>query len=162
MTDTDGKTQAVETIKELIEGIDTCVIATHTPDGGIVSRPMAVQDRDFDGDLWFMTSRDSDLVEQITADAQVNVTFVGRGTWVSLRGRAELVEDPQRKEELADALTSAFLQADPKSPEAALIQVNTEAGEYWSSEGAKTMFSMIKARVTGERPDAGKNDTVEL
>lgn len=102
---------------------------------------MGVQDKDFDGDLWFMTSRDSDLVEQITANDQVNVTFVGKGTWVSLRGRAELVEDPQRKEELASALTGAFLQADPKSPEAALIRVNTEAGEYWSSEGVKTVLS---------------------
>lgn len=162
MGNTDGKTQAVETIKELIDGIGTCVIATHTADGGIVTRPMGVQDKDFDGDLWFMTSRDSDLVEQITANDQVNVTFVGKGTWVSLRGRAELVEDPQRKEELAGALTGAFLQADPKSPEAALIRVNTEAGEYWSSEGAKTVFELIKARVTGDRPDAGKNDTVQL
>ena len=159
MGNTEGKTQAVETIKELIDGIGTCVIATHTADGGIVTRPMGVQDKDFDGDLWFMTSRDSDLVEQITANDQVNVTFVGKGTWVSLRGRAELVEDPQRKEELASALTGAFLQADPKSPEAALIRVNTEAGEYWSSEGAKTVLEIITARAPAARPDAGKTAT---
>ena len=162
MSNTEGKNESVETIKELIDGIDTCMLATHTSGGGIVSRPMAVQDKDFDGDLWFMTNRDSDLVEQITADPQVNVAFEGKGNWVSLRGRAELVEDPEIKKELAGSLTSAFLQADPASPEAALIKVNTEAGEYWSSKGARTVLSMLKARVTGERPDAGDMGTVEL
>ena len=162
MGNTEAKNESVETIKELIDGVNVCMLATHTQDGGIVSRPMSVQDKDFDGDLWFMTSRESDLVAQITADPQVNVAFEGKGTWVSLRGRAELVEDPETKKELADSLTSAFLQTDPASPEAALIRVNTEAGEYWSSKGAVTVLSMLKARVTGERPDAGTSDTVEL
>lgn len=162
MNNTEGKNESVETIKELIGGIHTCMVATHTSDGGIVSRPMGVQDKDFDGDLWFMTNRDSDLVEQITADPQVNVAFEGKGNWISIRGRAELVEDPELKKDLAGSLTSAFLQADPGSPEAALIKVNTEGAEYWSSKGARTVLSMIKARVTGERPDAGDMGTVEL
>lgn len=162
MSNTEGKNESVETIKKLIDGIHTCMVATHTSDGGIVSRPMGVQDKDFDGDLWFMTNRDSDLVEQITANPQVNVAFEGKGNWVSIRGRAELVEDPERKKELAGSLTSSFLQADPASPEAALIKVSTEGAEYWSSKGARTVLSMLKARVTGDRPDAGDMGTVEL
>lgn len=43
------------------------MLITMTEDGQHVSRPMAVQEVEFDGDLWFFTYEDSDKVRQITA-----------------------------------------------------------------------------------------------
>lgn len=154
--------QNVETVKDLIKGARSCLFTTRAADGGLVTRPMAVQKADFDGDLWFYAARDSDKVTQFRADPNVNLGFSENGTWVSLRGRAEIVDDLAIKRELADSLTTAWLQAGPEDPSAALIKVVTDGAEYWSSDGAKTVLSMLRARVTGERPQGGQNESVDL
>lgn len=154
--------QNVETVKDLIKGARSCLFTTRAADGGLVTRPMAVQKADFDGDLWFYAARDSDKVTQFSADPNVNLGFSENGTWVSLRGRAEIVDDLAIKRELADSLTTAWLQAGPEDPSAALIKVVTDGAEYWSSDGAKTVLSMLRARVTGERPQGGQNESVDL
>lgn len=154
--------QNVETVKDLIKGIRTCLFTTRSADGALLSRPMTVQEADFDGDLWFFAARDSAKVSQLSADPQVNLGFAGNGTWVSLRGRAEIVDDIAIKRELADSLTTAWLQAGPEDPSAALIKVVTDGAEYWSSDGTRTALSMLKARVTGERPHGGQNESLDL
>ena len=64
-----------ETLKGLVKDARIGMLTTMTVDGRHVSRPMAVQDVEFDGDLWFFTYSDSDLVEQVRANPQVNVSF---------------------------------------------------------------------------------------
>lgn len=160
--DQQDRDQNIETVKDLIKGARSCLFTTRTGDGALVSRPMAVQEADFDGDLWFFAARDSDKVAQFSADPNVNLGFSENGTWVSLRGRAEIVDDLAIKRELASSLTTAWLQAGPEDPSAALIKVVTDGAEYWSGDGAKTVLSMLKARVTGERPHGGTNESLEL
>ena len=69
--DQDGR----QTVIELVERADSAMLTTMTADGDHVSRPMAVQDVEFDGDLWFFTYSDSDLVAQVRVNPQVNVSF---------------------------------------------------------------------------------------
>ena len=54
-----------ETLKGLIKGARISMLTTMTTDGKHVSRPMAVQDVEFDGDLWFFAYSDSDAVAQV-------------------------------------------------------------------------------------------------
>lgn len=161
MTEQD-RDQDIQTVRELLEGARSCMFTTRAADGGLVSRPMAVQETDFDGDLWFFAAADSDKVSQLRADPNVNLGFAQSGTWVSLRGRAEIVEDPALKREMAGRLTTAWLQAEPEDPSAALIKVVTDGAEYWSGDGARTVLSMLRARVTGQRPHGGQNESVDL
>lgn len=50
---------AVETVRELIKGIEIAMLTTVTKEG-LVSRPMKTQEVEFDGDLWFLTKEDTD------------------------------------------------------------------------------------------------------
>ena len=61
----------VQKIAELAKGIDFAMLTTVDETGAFVSRPMAQQDTDFDGDLWFLSSRDSRKVAHITARPRV-------------------------------------------------------------------------------------------
>ncbi len=66
--------EAIEKIRELIQGIDTAMLTTVSEEG-LVSRPMKTQDIEFDGDLWFLTKKDTDKFHELLQNRQVNVAY---------------------------------------------------------------------------------------
>ncbi len=152
------------TVAELIEGQRIAMLTTTAPDGTLMSRPMALQEVEFDGDLWFFAERSSRKVAQIGVNAQVNVTVGSGSTWVSLTGRARVVEDDAKKRELWNAFVEAWLPGGPDAPEVALIRVDADSAEYWDSPGGRiaTLISFVKAKATGERFEGGENERVDL
>ena len=156
-----------ETVKKLIKDARICMLTTMTADGRHVSRPMAVQDVEFDGDLWFFTYADSDLVEQVRAHPQVNVAFSDddKHAWVSVAGAAEQLDDPARAKELWNPLLKAWFPDGLETPGLTLVKVHADTAEYWESAHSSrivTMLGAVKAAVTGKTPDAGENETVRL
>ena len=75
-------------VAELIKGERFGFLTTITMDGRLTSRPMTLQEVEFDGDLWFFAERDSNPIKHITLSPQVNVGVGSGGSWVSLAGRA--------------------------------------------------------------------------
>jgi len=156
-----------ETVKQLVKDARIAMLTTMTGDGRHVSRPMALQDVEFDGDLWFFTYSDSDLVSQVTANPQVNVSFsdAKQHAWVSIAGAASRVDDRAKAEELWNPLLKAWFPDGLETPNLTLVKVQGETAEYWEaahSSRVVTMLGYAKAAVTGKTPDAGENETVRL
>ncbi len=169
MADTEPGTpqQQREKVKELVADAKICMFTTMTADGRHVSRPMAVQDVEFDGDLWFFAYADSDKAQQIRLHPQVNVAFSDskQHAWVSLSGTAEVVEDRAKAEQLWSPLLKAWFPDGLDTPGLGLIKVNATSAEYWESAHSSrvvTMLGYVKAAVTGKMPDAGENSEVRL
>jgi general stress protein 26 len=133
-------------------------------DGRLTSRPMTLQEVEFDGDLWFFAERGSNPVEHITASPEVNVGVGSGGSWVSLTGDAVVVEDAAKKRELWNSAVEAWFPQGPDSDDVVLIKVQADSAEYWDAPGGRlaTAFSFVKAKVTGERIDGGENEKVDL
>jgi len=166
MADTTEQQQR-EKVKELIKDARICMLATMTSDGRHVSRPMAVQDVEFDGDLWFFAYSDSDLVEQVRAYPQVNVSISDskQNAWVSLSGAAEQVDDPAKAKELWNPILKAWFPDGLETPTLTLVKVHADTAEYWDSAHSSkvvTLLGYVKAAVTGKTPDAGENETVRM
>lgn len=143
------------------------MLTTMTASGQHVSRPMALQQAEFDGDLWFFTFDSSSKIEQIQQFPQVNVSFSNQkdNAWVSLAGPAEHVHDRAKSEELWNPLLKAWFPDGLDTKGLTLIKIHAETAEYWdsaSSSKALELFGTIKAAVTGKQPDAGENKTVDL
>lgn len=151
-------------IIELARGIPYGWLTTVTADGKLVSRPMSPREVTNDGVIWYFAERDSRDAAEIAANSSVGVTLNSGSTFVSFAGTAELVDDPARKDELWDSAVEAWLPEGPQSPNAILIKVTAESGEYWETPGGRiaTIISFVKAKVTGERYDGGENETVTL
>jgi general stress protein 26 len=154
-------------VKQMIADARICMMTTMTADGRHVSRPMALQDVEFDGDLWFFAYADSDLVEQIGSHPQVNVAFsdAKQHNWVSVAGAASRVDDRAKAEELWNPMLKAWFPDGLDTPTLTLVKVHTESAEYWEaahSSKVVTMLGYAKAAVTGKTPDAGENETVRL
>jgi len=161
MAEHDG---GVRRVAELLDGAWFGMFTTTAPDGTLMSRPMALQEVEFDGDLWFYAERGSRKLEHIAAHPQVNVAVSSGSTWVSLTGDAEVVDDLQRKRDLWNAGVEAWFPNGPDAPEVVLIRVDASSAEYWDTPGGRvaSLISFAKAKMTGTRYSGGDNETVEM
>ena len=87
-------------VAELIKGQRFGFLTTTTPEGKLTSRPMALQEVEFDVDLWFFAEQSTEWLPHISRSPQVNVGVGSGGTWVSLTGEAVVVGDVAKKKEL--------------------------------------------------------------
>jgi general stress protein 26 len=152
-------------VAELLKGERFAFLTTRTPDGTLTSRPMTLQEVEFDGDLWFFAERDSNPVKHITLSPQVNVGVGSGGSWVSLTGRATVVDDLAKKRELWNSAVEAWFPDGPDDDDSVvLLKVEGDSAEYWDTPGGRlaTVLSFAKAKLTGERIEGGENEKVEL
>ena len=151
-------------VAELIKGQKFGFLTTTTPEGKLTSRPMALQEVEFDGDLWFFAEQSAEWLTHISRSPQVNVGMGSGGTWVSLTGEAVVVGDVAKKKELWNSGVEAWLPQGPEDPSVVLVKVNGDSAEYWDSPGNRlaTAYSFVKAKVTGDQPDTGDKAVVDL
>ena len=151
-------------VAELIKGERFGFLTTTGPGGMLTSRPMTLQEVEFDGDLWFFAERGAEWVDHIRTSPQVNVGIGSGGTWVSLTGQAAVVDAVAKKKELWNGGVEAWFPQGPEDASVVLIRVDGDSAEYWDSPGGRlaTAFSFVKAKATGERIEGGENEKVDL
>ncbi len=154
----------VTKVAELAKDIRIGMLTTQDGAGNFISRPMAQQEVEFDGDLWFFAERGSRKVQQITANPRVGVTLTSNDTWISLNGSAQVIEDHAKAKELWNTWVEAWMPQGPEDPSVVLIKVSPESAEYWDTPGGRvaSVLSFVKAKVTGQPYDGGENERVTL
>ena len=156
---------AIAKLKELTEGIDFCMLTT-IDSGQLRSRPMSTQQAEFDGDLWFFTSDDTHKVEEIEKDDRVCVAYSNPSdsTYVSVSGRASVVKDRAKIEELWSPILKAWFPEGLDDPHLCLLKVSAEQAEYWESPSGTVVqiLGFVKAIATGQQADWGDNEKLDL
>ena len=154
----DTRQESIEKLGELIKDVKTAMLTTM--DWGVLrSRPMATQDFEFDGDLWFFTSLETHKVEEIEKDRRVNLSYAApdKNTYVSVTGSASIVKDQAKIDEYWSPINKAWFPEGKDDPNLVLLKVAVEQAEYWeySSGVLVQALSLVKALVTGESGGAG-------
>jgi general stress protein 26 len=153
--------EEIETLRELIKDIDTAMLTTVTEEG-LVSRPMKTLEVEFDGDLWFFTKKETNKYDEILHDQDVNVAYAGK-SYVSVRGKAEIVEDLDKKKELWSKAYEEIMQTSYDDPNVVLIKIKAEAVEYWETGNFTKKVAFLFKRMTGQSSKSTDvNETVEL
>ena len=154
----------VATVRDLIKDEKIAMLTTVATDGSLVSRPMGVHAAACAGALGFCAAADSHKVAEIARDSAANAAFSGSTSWVSVSGRAAVVRDREKIRELWNTVADAWFPDGPDPPGVVLVRLHADAAEYRDSPGGRvaTLFSLVKAKVTGSRYDGGENETVEL
>ena len=162
--DTSTESAGVQKIAELASGITFAMLTTVDETGAFVSRPMAQQDTDFDGNLWFLSSRNSRKVEHISARPQVGVALTSRDVWVSVNGTAEVLDDPDKAAELWTPQMEGWFPQGPRDDSVVVVKVTGETAEYWDTPGGlvASALSLVKVKTTGKRYQGNDNEVVEL
>jgi general stress protein 26 len=156
----------IEKLRELIKDIRIAMLTTVDQDGSLRSRPMGTQQSELDGDLWFFTSQSSAKIQEVEREHQVNVSYAAPDDqrYVSVSGTARLVRDPAKAKELWNPFLKTWFPKGLDDPDLALLKVEVKKAEYWDSPSSTMLHlvGFVKAMVTGERPDMGENEKLDL
>ena len=152
----------LDLLRDKIKDIRITMMTTQEEDGDFHTRPMAAQEMDLDGTMWFFSYDDSNKVREIEENNRVALGFADPGpeTYVSLTGRAEVTKDRQQIDRLWDDTLKTWFPNGKDDPRVCLIKVNAHAGEYWDRPGGKmmTLFEMAKGALTGQPDQSGRNE----
>lgn len=151
----------------LMQDIDTVMFTTIGDRGFPVSRPLALQSREFDGEvLWFFVRGNSPKVGEIARNPRVNVAYASkeRNCYASVAGRADLVRNRMKIRELWNDALKIWFRRGLDDPELALIRVRVHTVEYWQgpSTGIGKLVGYVAAAVTGRDTSMGENRLVRV
>ena len=157
--------EAIEKLHGLIKDVKIAMLTTL--DGGVMrARPMATQQAKFDGTLWFMTSSRTHKVDEVRADNRVNVSYSdpSHNTYVSVSGRADVVTDRAKIEELWNPIYKAWFPDGLDDPTICLLKVHVDQAEYWDSSSSTLVqvVGFVKALATGKPADGGDHEQLNL
>ncbi len=165
----DNKAETNEGVKklgELIKDIEFAMLTTAEADGTLRSRPMATQQVEFDGDLYFFTRADTPKVDEIEREHHVNVSYAEPKDqrYVSVSGTARLSRDQAKIEELWSPILKAWFPEGLDDPQLALLKVTVSQAEYWDTPSSKMvqLAGFVKAMVTGESYKPGEHEKLDL
>lgn len=156
MTEITGP-EALTRVKELVEDIDFTMLTTVDDDGHLVSRPMSTRRMDESGDIWFFTSEDTEKVDEARAHRDVGLSYCdAKGMrYVSVGGRASVVRDRARMEELYSPSLDVWFEDGLDTPGIVLLRVTPVVTEFWEpAKGRIAMAAgMLRSLVTKDTPD---------
>jgi len=132
------------------------LLTTRDSSGRLDSRPMTLQQTEFDSTLWFFASQSSALVADLHDQPDVNVSCMDARDrfFVSIGGRATVISDPQRARDLWNVANEAWFPGGPDDPDLALLRVDVESAELWQSETNRMVefFRIVRAAASGRPP----------
>lgn len=158
--------EGVKKVAELIAGIDICMLTTISDNGHLTSRPMSTQQVEFDGDLYFFSSDDTEKVQDIRRNPRVGVIYSepAKQEYVTLSGDAEISYDRDKMKELWSPTLKAWFADGLETPGICLIKVNVHQAEYWDSPNGvvATTYALFKSLVAGDHGKIGEHEKVTL
>jgi general stress protein 26 len=158
---------AVAKLATLISKIQFCMFTTVEDDGALRSRPMATQQTEFDGTLWFFTGASTHKITEISRDQHVNLSYSDpdNNRYVSVSGTAQMVRDSTKAKELWNPAYKAWFPEGLSDPDLALLKVEVDHAEYWDSPASSVVYivGFLKAIATGKRlENAGEHEKLQL
>ena len=151
---------------ELMKGIRFAMLTTVEEDGSLHSRPMATQEVEFDGDLWFFTHVSSAKVWEAQQHRQVSVTFSDpeKSKFIAASGLAQLIRDRDKMKELWTPVLKIFFAQGLEDPDLGLIKVHVDKAEYWDSAPTSIgrAFNLARAYLTKDPSKVGEHAKLDL
>ena len=108
-------------------------------------RPMATQEVDDEGNIWFMSGKDSDKNRDIENDQHVQLFYsaTGKYEYMSIYGRAVIITDQFKIQELWTPMAKTWFKQGKDDPNISLIKVTPDDAYYWDTKNNK-MVSLLK------------------
>ena len=149
---------AITKIKQLAEKAESCFfctgVATHNSVG---ARPMAVQEVDDAGNLWFLSADDSHKNAEVTQDSRVRLYFQGgkHSDFLLLDGVATVSRDKARIKELWKPIMKTWFTEGQDDPRITVIKVVPTEGYYWNTKHGMAVagIKMLIGATTGKTLD---------
>lgn len=160
------RAKAIKLLRDKVKGIKIAMLTTVDPDGTLHSRPMATQDMQDDGHLWFFTYADAPKVGAVAHDTQVNLSYVKEddNRYVSISGSAQLVRDRAKIDEYWKPFLQAWFPNGKDDPNLALLDITIHEAQYWEGPSNFVGEALVIAKdiITGSHSTGGTNQKIDI
>jgi len=97
------------------------------------ARPLTAQLEGERGPIWFFTTKDSGIAENLSSDGRAIATFVSKGhdLFATIHGRLVLDNDRERVDRLWNRFVAAWYEEGKDDPSLALLRFEAERAEIW-------------------------------
>jgi len=149
--------EAVEKIRELADK-NTCFFCTNiSTSTKLNTRPMSVQKVDDEGNLYFLSAKDSHKNRDIAVDSKVQLFFQGsaHSDFLTIYGTATISDDKALIEEVWEPLAKAWFTEGENDPRISVIKISSDEGYYWDNKhgNAIALLKMAAGALTGKTMD---------
>lgn len=153
-------TSAIDKIRSMVDHSKSCFFCTSVAvDGSTAARPMTVQKVDDDGNLWFLSARDTHKDQELNINPRVRLYFQSsaHGGFLEINGTATVSQDRQKINELWEPIMNNWFTEGREDPRISVIKVSAQDGYYWETRHgfAVTGIKMLIGAVTGTPTDVG-------
>jgi general stress protein 26 len=128
---------------DVVDSFDTAILLTGM-DGDVNGRPMSIAGNE-DGDLWFITAKNSPKAGEVRADADALVTLQSPTAYAVVHGKAAIVDDAERLKALWNRGADLYFPDGADTEEATLLRFSPTKGEYWDMRGTRGLDFAAKA-----------------
>jgi general stress protein 26 len=123
-------------------------------------------DRDT-GEVWFITSRASDLVRALGSGATAHFTITGQDhrTWACMSGPLVKSDDAAKLDEIWSVVAAAWFDKGREDPDICLLQLTLSSAALWTATGNPLVFGLEVARANmteDKKPDLGSHVIIDF
>ncbi|MEB3345968.1 pyridoxamine 5'-phosphate oxidase family protein [Aquimarina gracilis] len=159
------KENAKVKLKEIIENIGFAMMATRLGNKPLHIIPMYTKKVDPDGNIWFLSKKDSDHFQNIKIDNDVQLIYSEpkSAKYLSLSGRASTTEDSEIINDLYSNLDNNWFEG-PEDPLITAICIEPVKAYYWDTKTNK-FIDFMKMEINtylGTNMDVGEKGKLEI
>ena len=123
-------------LSEKMRDIDIAMLSTHTDGGAIAARPMSNnREVDYNGSSYYFTWEKSRMVDDISGNPQVSLTFQGEKAFaIAVEGKAKLSTDKEDFREHWTADLDQWFEDGIDTEGVVMITVKATRVHYWDGE----------------------------
>lgn len=112
-----------------------------------------------DGNIWFLTAKGTEMAAAAEQGESCRylVCDDANAIYAVVEGALAVSTDRAKLDEVWNAMASAWFEEGKQDPDLVLIRLRPAKAEVWlgPESGFKFLWSVAKAKVTGEEPDFG-------
>ena len=127
-------------LHDKIKGIKIAMLTLIDGSNKLRSIPVTTMQTECEGNIWFFAQLDSEKTEHIV-NKSITVTYTDsyNEIYVSIAGKAEIVTDRAKINELWKPNLDEWAPGGLNNPSLVLIKVNMEEAEYWDNKQGKML-----------------------
>jgi general stress protein 26 len=135
----------IRKLSELVNDINICMFCTFGHGEFFETRPMATQQVDDQGRMWFLSDKESDKHGEIKKDRHVQLIYSkpSSAEFLSVKGTAFETRDRKTLDDLWTKAASAWFKGGKDDPNLVAICVTPKEAYYWDTKHGK-MVSLLK------------------
>lgn len=156
---------AKKKISKLAKDIDFAMMATNLKATPLSVIPMSTKKVDEDGNIWFLSGKDSDHNKDIEKNGETQLIYSDPGSmeFLSVYGEASITTEKLIIKELYSKADDTWFDG-INDPNITAIKFKPSEAFYWDTDSNKlvSLFKIGKGAITGEKQDVGESGRLKV